>query len=125
MLLVATFTVTVCGPGISPPMLTTVKDPLMVTQNLLVRSAAAGNQISSAYQEKRHWLFTYFFLKGLQGQVDVNKDKSVNVEVLYGYVKEQVETEARDIHTERSPQLFPGTNLIEDRSKTSVITLQP
>ncbi len=107
------------------PMLITVEDPLMATQNLVVLSAAAGNQISSAYPEKRHGLFTYFFLKGLQGQADANKDKAVNVEELYGYVKEQVETVARRMHTEQSPQLLPGTDLIGDRSKTNVIKLQP
>jgi len=107
------------------PMLITVEDPLMATQNLVVLSAAAGNQISSAYPEKRHGLFTYFFLKGLQGQADANKDKSVNVEELYVYIKEQVETVARRMHTEQSPQLLPGTEVMGDRSKTSVIKLHP
>lgn len=64
-------------------------------------------------------------MKGLQGQADANKDKAVNVEELYGYIKEQVETVARRMHTEQSPQLLPGTDLIGDRSKTSVIKLQP
>lgn len=107
------------------PMLITVEDPLMATQNLVVLSAAAGNQISSAYPEKRHGLFTYFFLKGLQGQADENKDKSVNVEELYGYVKEQVETVARRMHTEQSPQLLPGMDVMGERAKASVIKLQP
>lgn len=107
------------------PMLITVEDPLMAAQNLVVLSAAAGNQISSAYPEKRHGLFTYFFLKGLQGQADANQDKSVNVEELYRYIKEQVETVARRMHTEQSPQLLPGTDVMGDRSKTSVIKLQP
>lgn len=105
------------------PMLIAVENPVMVTQNMVVISAAAGNQISSAYPEKRHGLFTYFFLKGLQGQADANKDQTVNVEELYGYIRDQVETVARRMHTEQSPQLLPGTDVMGERVKASVIKL--
>jgi len=105
------------------PMLIAVENPVMVTQNMVVLSAAAGNQISSAYPEKRHGLFTYFFLKGLQGQADANKDQAVNVEELYGYIRDNVETVARRMHTEQSPQLMPGTEVMGERAKASVIKL--
>ena len=44
-------------------------------ENTVVLTASAGNQVSSGYPEKTHGLFTYFLLKGLQGEADANHDR--------------------------------------------------
>jgi hypothetical protein len=106
------------------PMLIKVENPLMASQNMVVISAAAGNQISNAMPEKRHGLFTYYFLKGLQGEADANKDGGVDVEELYAYMKPKVETEARRMNAEQSPQLLPGTDLLGERAKLRLIELK-
>ncbi len=106
------------------PMLVTIENPLLASQNMVVLSAAAGNQISSAFPEKRHGLFTYYFLKGLQGEADANKDGAVDVEELYDYLKPQVETAARRANAEQSPQLLPGTDLLGERAKLHMIDLK-
>jgi hypothetical protein len=106
------------------PMLIKVENPLMASQNMVVISAAAGNQISNAMPEKRHGLFTYYFLKGLQGDADANKDGGVDVEELYAYMKPKVETEARRMNAEQSPQLLPGTDLLGERAKLKLIELK-
>ncbi len=106
------------------PMLIKVENPLMAAQNMVVLSAAAGNQISNALPEKRHGLFTYYFLKGLQGEADANKDGGVDVEELYAYMKPKVETEARRMNAEQSPQLLPGADLLGDRAKLKLIELK-
>jgi len=106
------------------PMLIKVENPLMAAQNMVVISAAAGNQISNALPEKRHGLFTYYFLKGLQGEADANKDGGVDVEELYAYMKPKVETEARRMNAEQSPQLLPGLDLLGERSKLRLIELK-
>ncbi|MGH7209624.1 MAG: caspase family protein [Nitrospiraceae bacterium] len=106
------------------PMLITVEDPLLASQNMVVLSAAAGNQISSAFPEKRHGLFTYYFLKGLQGEADANKDGAVDVAELYAYLKPQVETAASRMHAEQSPQLMPGTELLKERAKLRLVDLK-
>lgn len=103
------------------PMLITVENPLLATPNLVVLSAAAGNQISSALPEKRHGLFTYYFLKGLQGEADINKDGAVDIQELYDYLKPHVETAARRMNAEQSPQLLPGLDLLGDRAKLRLI----
>lgn len=103
------------------PMLIKVENPLMAAKNMVVISAAAGNQISNALPEKRHGLFTYYFLKGLQGEADANKDGGVDVEELYAYMKPRVETEARRMNAEQSPQLLPGADLLGERSKLRLI----
>jgi uncharacterized caspase-like protein len=106
------------------PMLIKVENPLLASQSMVVLSAAAGNQISNAFPEKRHGLFTYYFLKGLQGEADADKDGGVDVEELYAYMRPKVETEARRMNAEQSPQLLPGTELLGDRAKTKLIELK-
>lgn len=106
------------------PMLMVVENPLLATENMVVLSAAAGNQISSAFPDKRHGLFTYYFLKGLQGEADFNKDGAVDVEELYSYIKPQVELTARRMNAEQTPQLLPGMDLLGERSKLHLIDLQ-
>ena len=106
------------------PMLIKVENPLMASRNMVVLSAAAGNQISNALPEKRHGLFTYYFLKGLQGEADADKDGGIDVEELYAYMKPRVETEARRMNAEQSPQLLPGADLLGDRAKLKLIELK-
>lgn len=106
------------------PMLLTVENPVLSARNMLVLSAAAGNQISIAFPEQRHGLFTYYFLKGLQGAADANQDNSVDVEELYAYLKPQVETAARRMNTEQSPQLLPGPEVLGERTKLHLIDLK-
>jgi hypothetical protein len=106
------------------PMLIKVENPLLAAQNMVVISAAAGNQISNGFPEKRHGLFTYYFLKGLQGEADANKDGAVDVEELFSYMKPKVETEARRMNAEQSPQLLPGVDLLGERAKLKLIELK-
>jgi uncharacterized caspase-like protein len=105
-------------------MLIKVENPMAAAQNLVVMSAAAENQISTAFPEKRHGLFTYYFLKGLQGEADRNKDGAVSIEELYGYVRPKVETAARRQNAEQSPQLLPTADFLGERAKQDMIQLK-
>ena len=51
-----------------------VKPTSVKTANTVSITSAQGNQVSSWYDEKQHSLFTYFFLKAVQGEADANKD---------------------------------------------------
>jgi uncharacterized caspase-like protein len=106
------------------PMLITVNDPVVTKNNMVVFTAAGGNQISSAYREKRHGLFTYYYLKGLQGEADKNQDGVVDVEELDAYLKTNVQTVARRLNVEQSPQLLPGLDLMGARAKTSLVQIK-
>ena len=59
------------------PIVTELKSPLLAKGKTIVLSASTGQQVSSTYGEKFHGLLTYFFLKGLQGEGDTNKDGSI------------------------------------------------
>lgn len=106
------------------PMFVTSENPLLASDKMVVLSASAGEQISSSYAEKRHGLFTYFFLKGLSGGADANKDRTVELGELYTYVKAQVETTARKVNNvEQTPQLLPPLETSGPRAQMRLVDL--
>lgn len=97
------------------PMMLTAETSLPAIDRMISISAAQSNQISSAFPEKRHGLFTYYFLKGLQGEADANKDGAIELGELYNYLKPQVERQARRINQEQTPKLDPLPELLKER----------
>ncbi|MCR4294897.1 MAG: caspase family protein, partial [Elusimicrobia bacterium] len=69
-------------------------------------TASAGNQISGSFEEQGHGLFTYYFLKGLNGAAADGSGK-VTVKSLYTYIKPVVEDEANRENRNQTPQLMP------------------
>ena len=92
--------------------------PLMIapilpgSDNIDVFSSSKADEISSWYPEKRHSLFTYFFLKGLQGAADKNKDRAITAAELDEYVAENVPYYARRLYGRKQTPAFTGQ---EDR----------
>ncbi len=56
----------------------------------IVFTSAGVDQVSAWYHEKRHSMFTYYFLKALQGAADSNQDRKVTVAEIEGYLTEKV-----------------------------------
>lgn len=75
------------------------------TRNVTVFSAAGGKEISSAWPEKKHGLFSYFLMKGMRGDADANQDKKITVGELGDYVKENVSDMAGMLDREQTPGL--------------------
>ncbi len=104
------------------PMVLSVENPLLAKGKTVVLAAGAGDQVSSTYDQKGHGLLTYFFLKGLQGEGDRNKDQSIELRELFEYLKPQVERVARrEFHNEQSPQLLGSPDML----KKGVRLLEP
>ncbi len=99
------------GRGKEPQLLVAGTRPLLiqalaptVPAGVTVFAAAGPSQLSSAYPEKRHGLFTYFLLKALRGE-DLPAD-GLTVRKLHGYIEDQVTRRARRMGREQSPQLI-------------------
>jgi hypothetical protein len=75
--------------NISPAMIR-VKKEFRGPANAVVITSAAVDQVSTWYPEKRHSLFTYYFLKGLSGGADTNKNGEITVGEMQRYLKENV-----------------------------------
>ena len=96
------------------PLAISVENPVLATGKMAVLSASSGAQISTTYMEKGHGLLTYFFLKGLQGEADWNKDGVIELTEVFQYVKPNVELVARrEFNTEQTPQLLGGTEMLK------------
>ncbi|MBT6231241.1 MAG: hypothetical protein HOI47_31765 [Candidatus Scalindua sp.] len=74
-------------------------------RGLTVYSASGNQEISSAYPEKKHGLFTYFFLKGLQGDADRNNDNMISVDELGIFVANKVSEKAVEFDREQTPEM--------------------
>ena len=55
-----------------------------------VITSASGGQISSWYPEKKQSLFTYVFLKGLQGDADFDGDGTITAKEVYQYTIDDI-----------------------------------
>ncbi|RMG24270.1 MAG: hypothetical protein D6730_12970 [Bacteroidetes bacterium] len=73
------------------------KNPVIRQQNARILAACRGNEIASWYPAKSHSLFTYYFLKGLQGEANLNRDEVLSLEELSTYLSEQVPAMARKL----------------------------
>ena len=72
--------------NISPLMVPTVEIPQLTQSNTIVMTSTSGDMVSNWYPEKKHSLFTYFFLKGVQGAADENRDNRITVAELETYL---------------------------------------
>jgi len=80
--------------NISPAMLKSAS-PVRKLSNAVVFSSTGKDQVSHWYPEKRHSLFTYFFMKGLRGEADKDGDRTITVAELKQYLKDKVPYRAR------------------------------
>ncbi len=76
-----------------------------VAGRAVVFAASAGDEITGAAPKQGHGLFTYYFLKGLNGEAREGTS-GVTVQDLYDYLLPQVEDAARRDGRDQTPQLL-------------------
>ena len=75
-----------------------------IPDKLNVFSASSNDQVSSGWPDKKHGLFTYYMLKGIQGSADNNNDKQISYEELSNYIIINVERQAGFLDRKQNPQ---------------------
>ncbi len=85
--------------------ITIVPNEKDVPENFTLFSASSGSEISGSLPEAYHGLFSYFLMKGLEGDADVNKDKRITNGELHTYVHSNVTRQALRLGREQTPQL--------------------
>ncbi len=89
------------------PLVMNLQESLPPSQKIVMLSAAAGDQISSTYEEKSHGLFTYFLLKAIKERAEAGRDVALEIGDLFAEVKPQVERVARKLYNnEQTPQIM-------------------
>ena len=77
--------------GSASPIGIVVNNPAIAREDTIVLASSKGDQISSWYPQKRHGLFTYFFLKAINGVADKNGDKELTFQEIYDFVSDRAE----------------------------------
>ncbi len=96
------------------PALVHVEDVNIDSDNLIAFSASKSNEVSNAYPETRHGLFTYYLLRALRGEADANDDQWVSVKEAFTFVKEHVTRTSRRMGTEQTPVIMPSLDVLKD-----------
>ena len=73
--------------------------------NFTIFSASQLNQISSGLEEANHGIFSYFLMKGLEGNADTNKDKKITNGELLAYMEQNVSMKASELGRQQNPSL--------------------
>ena len=79
-----------------------------------VFTASSPEQIASSSPDLRHGIFSYYLMKGMEGDADENKDGRITVSELQSYVSEMVGRQAMTLSRRQEPQL------VGDSSRTLV-----
>ena len=77
------------------------------TRKVAIITASAANEISQELDEKRHGLFTYYFLKGLRGEADANGDCWITLGELYNYCQPKILQKSKKLGYTQTPKVFP------------------
>jgi len=73
------------------PALIKITNPAVSKQNIAILTSSESSQISSWYPDQRHGLFTYFFLKAVNGEADKNNNREITFKEIYEYVSDRAE----------------------------------
>ena len=61
-----------------------------VPEGFTVMTAAAGDQTAKPLEEAKHGMFSYFLMKGMEGDADANQDNLITAGELHAYVQQNV-----------------------------------
>ena len=76
-----------------------------IPDNFTIFSASQLDQISSGIKEAKHGIFSYFLMKGLEGNADANKDRNITNGELLAYMDENVSQKASELGRQQNPSL--------------------
>ena len=61
-----------------------------IPDGFTVFTAAGGDQTAKPLEEAKHGMFSYFLMKGMEGDADSNQDNQITAAELHEYVEQNV-----------------------------------
>ncbi|MDO8605149.1 MAG: trypsin-like peptidase domain-containing protein [Phaeospirillum sp.] len=86
------------------PILVAAKEQA-VPPNVTILAAAGNDQLSSSLVAAKHGLFSYFLMKGLEGDA-AGSDRTITAAKLEAYLAEKIPSEAAKLGRTQTPQLI-------------------
>ena len=104
----------VLAKGLRPLVTQTPTEP--APGKIVSLTASGANQAAGAFPREAHGLFTYYLLRGLNGDA-ADKDGRVTLASLYTSLAARVQDEARKAGADQSPQLLPASAASGDSAR--------
>ncbi len=73
--------------------------------NFIVITASANDQMSSSSPELKHGIFSFYLMKGMEGEADANKDGKITVGEMQEYLSDKVSRQAMTLNRKQTTQL--------------------
>jgi len=77
-----------------------------------VLTASASDQIASSSPDLKHGIFSYYLMKGLEGEADEYRGGTITIGKLQGYLAEKVPRFAMTMGRKQEPQLVGDSNRV-------------
>jgi hypothetical protein len=80
--------------------------------NFTVISASSPEQISWSSDELKHGIFSFYLMKGMEGDADENKDGKITAGEMQSYLADMVTKQAMTMNRKQEPQLTGDPNRV-------------
>lgn len=77
-----------------------------------VMTASSPDQISSSSTELQHGIFSFYLMKGMEGDADLNNDKKITVGEMQKFLLDNVQLKAMSINRKQIPQVVGDTDRV-------------
>jgi len=75
-------------------------------------TASQNDQISSSSPDLQHGIFSYYLMKGMEGDADANRDGRITLGEMQAYLAENVARQAGMMNRRQEPQLIGDTSRV-------------
>lgn len=87
-------------------------DKKLFPDEFTVITASQADQISSSSPDLKHGIFSYYLMRGMEGEADANRDGKITAGEMHGYLAEQVARQAGMMNRRQEPQLVGDSNRV-------------
>ena len=92
------------------PIRVKVNDNLDLPNNFNIFSASQASQISSSMDKAKQGIFSYYLMKGLEGNADTNNDRLITNQEMANYLENKVSQTALEIYSREQKPAFVGSS---------------
>ena len=96
--------------GVRP--LAVKSDVSVYPSNFTVISASSNDQYSSSSPELKHGIFSFYLMKGMEGDADGNKDGKITAGEMQDYLSDKVSRQAMSMSRKQDTQLVGDANRV-------------
>jgi uncharacterized caspase-like protein len=80
--------------------------------NFTVITASANDQISSSSSELKHGIFSFYLMKGMEGEADANQDGKITVGEMQDYLSDKVSRQAMTLNRKQNTQFVGDSSRV-------------